>query len=82
MTSKLVRVLTTFEKHGDELISEHKLEGITLPELQALFNEPSDNPMYDCYPVTAAQVKRLQEAVLDHRIDLQKFDYFVESYTT
>ena len=21
------------------------------------------------------------EAVLDHRIDLQKFDYFVESYT-
>jgi hypothetical protein len=35
--------------------------------------------MYDCFPVAEQHVARLQKAVA-HRIDLERFDYFVETY--
>jgi len=34
--------------------------------------------MYDCYPVTASAASQLQ-AFVDVPIDLEKYDYFVET---
>jgi hypothetical protein len=48
----------------------------SLSELQALFGESSNNPMYDCYPIGADQVGYLQSK-LEHAIALDQYDYYL-----
>lgn len=74
---KVERFLRAYEKEGDNLVGEHRLEGISIIELQSMFGEPSDSPMYECYPVTTNQLERLQN-VIKAPLDLQAYDYFVE----
>jgi hypothetical protein len=75
------RVLAAYEREpGEEFVDEWPLERIGLPELQGLFGVSEHDPMYDCFPVTEKQLARLQQAVT-HKIDLERFDYFVEAYT-
>lgn len=76
------RVLEWYEKDpGDALVGEEPLKGIELVELKALFSpdEDEDPDMYLSYEVEAADVARLQQAV-EHRIDLDAYDYFVAAY--
>lgn len=76
------RVLEWYEKDpGDALVGEEPLQGITLDELRALLgpDEDEDPDLYLHYEVTAADVPRLQQAV-EHRIDLDAYDYFVAAY--
>ena len=75
------RVLLQFEKGGKELLGEYRLQGITLEELQALFGESSEDPMYDSYDVTESQVERLEKAT-GVSIDLHSYDYFIQAYST
>lgn len=75
----VVRILTKFQKAGDDLLDEFELEGVELQELQVLFQEPPDEPMYDCYPVSKTQAKSLQKYV-NEKIDVASYDYFVECY--
>lgn len=74
------RVLLQFERGGKTLVGEYKLEGIDLTELQRLFGESPDDPMYHSYDVTAAQAERLERATGVH-IDLDSYDYFVQAYS-
>ncbi len=76
---KVVWVLQAYEKEGDDFVEEWPLKGISAGTLHALFEQPEDDPMYDAYPVHEAQAERLQ-AYVDHLIDLQAYDYFVECY--
>jgi len=62
----------------ERLAGEVRLQGVTLAELQKLFGVPSDNPMYDCWPVTQEHAQVLQEYVAT-QIDLRRFTYFVEA---
>ncbi len=75
----VVRIITKFQKEGDDLLDEVELKGIELNVLQSLFNRPLDDPMYLCYPVSKTQAKSLQKYV-NEKIDLASYDYFVECY--
>lgn len=75
------RVLRWFDRESDELVGSAPLRGIGLPTLQQMFDVPSDNPMYDCFPVTPSQASQLQ-AYVDVPIELNRFDYFVEADAT
>jgi len=73
----MIRVLRWYEKNGDRLIGETVLNSLGLPELQRLFQESTDNLMVDSYPVSVAQVERLQHEISEV-IDLSAYDYYVE----
>lgn len=74
------RVLTQFEKGGKYPIAEYRLIRIELKELQDLFEESPEDPMYHSYEVvTDRQVRRLQQAA-GIEIDRSRYDYFVEAY--
>lgn len=73
----VVRVLRWYEKNGDRLIGEAVLNALKLPELQQLFQESVDNLMVDSYPVSVAQVARLQREIAEP-IDLSAYDYYLE----
>ncbi|MBI1922625.1 hypothetical protein HYR99_00090 [Candidatus Poribacteria bacterium] len=75
----VVRIITKFQKDGDDLLDEVELKGITLKMLQLLFQRPPEDPMYLCYPVSKTQAKSLQKYV-NEKIDLETYDYFVECY--
>ncbi len=75
----VVRVLAKYPKDDDFPVDELELRGVELQELQVLFQEPPDEPMYDCYPVSKTQAKSLQKYV-NEKIDLASYDYFVECY--
>jgi hypothetical protein len=74
------RVLLQFEKSGKALVGEYRLEGMEIAELQQLFGESSDDPMYHSYDVTAAQAGRLERSTGVH-IDLDSYDYFIQAYS-
>ena len=75
------RVLEWYEKDpGEALVGDEPLRGIGLDELRDLFSPDSEDPtMYATYEVEPKEVERLQRAV-DHRIDLDAYDYFVAAY--
>ncbi|MEL6441245.1 MAG: hypothetical protein AAFQ80_18575 [Cyanobacteria bacterium J06621_8] len=70
--------LCWYEKYGDDFRGKCNLEGITLSELQTLFDQPSEDPMIYCYPVLSHHTTDLQKFVR-HKIKLNLFDYFIES---
>lgn len=74
---QIVRVLRWYEKSGDRLVGETPLPQLPLAELQMLFGESEDNPMYDCYPVQAAQALKLQPTIAK-KLDLASYNYFLE----
>lgn len=73
----IIRMLRWYEKNGDRLIGEAALNSLGLPELQRLFQESAENLMVDSYPVSVAQVERLQREISEV-IDLSAYDYCVE----
>lgn len=66
-----------YAKDGDRLLSEQPLDLDDPSVLQRLFNEPAENPMYDCYPITEAQLPEIHR-IAGRSIDLRLGDYFVE----
>ncbi|MBD1846692.1 hypothetical protein H6F89_25420 [Cyanobacteria bacterium FACHB-63] len=64
-------------KEDDRLLGEAVLGSIRLSDLQMLFQESADNLMVDCYPVSVAQVDRLQREIAEP-IDLSAYDYYLE----
>lgn len=77
---KIKRVLRWYSKLGDSLIGECWLRNVYLDKLRELFGQATDDPMYDAYPVSKEQIEYLQKYCIDHQIDLNAYDYFVESY--
>jgi len=73
----VIRVIRWYEKKGDRLAGETTLENASLSELQTLFNQSSDDPMYDCYPVLPSHVSYLEQR-LNRLIDLNQYDFFLE----
>lgn len=75
---KIERVIRWFEKDGDALVGEVRLDEVDLPRLRKLFNIPENNPMYDCYPIkTKRQIRYIQKATR-HPVNPWSYDYFLE----
>ena len=70
--------LTWYEKKGDKFIGETVLKEVDLDQLRNLLNIPPNEPIVYVYPVNEIHANFLQE-VTDVKIDLDKYDYFIES---
>ncbi len=78
--SQVERCLVWYKKApSDTLIGEENLRGITIAELNVLFGSPNDDPaLFNPQPLSAEQKSEIQNAV-EHRIEPNRFDYFVEA---
>lgn len=75
----VVRLVRWFEKDpGRNLISEAILPDATLAELQALFDVPPGDPMYDCWAVGPAQAAAIA-AWAGFPLDLDRYDDLIEA---
>lgn len=72
------RVIRWFNRDTDELAGSAPMLNLDLRALQAMYDRPSDDPMYDCYPIGPIQATQLQ-AYVGVPIDLTRYDYFIES---
>jgi hypothetical protein len=70
-------VVRAFAKGAAQLAGEIALHDFTADVIRPFFAVTPEDPMYDAYPVT----EELAEALSPHlaeRLDLEKYDYFVE----
>ncbi len=77
---EIVRVLRWYDKSEEHLVDECTLKGISVHELQIIFCEDEENPMYDCYSVETKQACEIKK-YCDVEFNFSKYDYFVESYS-
>ena len=76
---KLDRYITLFDKYSEDLKMEIPLpRGIDLRELQALFNEIKENPMYDCYRITPKEAPYFKNKI-EHKFNFELYEYFLEA---
>src|SRR3569833_3453757 len=76
------RVVEWFERPpGEAWVGEARLEGASLPDLQRLWQQLSDEPMLECFEVTEAQ-REAVERCSGIEIVLQRFIYYIPAYTT
>jgi hypothetical protein len=69
--------LLWYKKHGDSLVGEESLEGLSLQKLQSIFDVHISNALFNCWHVKRCHAVELQDRV-SHRIAVKKFTYFVE----
>ena len=74
---QLQRVLRGYARHGDSLAVELPVNQAEVNVLQRALGLPEDDPMYDCYPVGADQLRALQPYINDWA-DLEGYDFFLE----
>jgi len=79
MDPRVTRTLAYYSRQDERLVGELPLAGLGLADLQRLFHQPLDDPMYDVYPVGGEQAPTLENA-LGRRLDLDRYDYFVECH--
>lgn len=78
MTDKAIRrYLTYFRKGGDSISGEVPLNKFDQALVRKKLNLPSDDPLYDVYPVDRSFLELLPPAVL-HEFKFDEFDYFLE----
>ena len=76
---KTNRYITLFDKYSEDLKMEIPLpEDIDLRELQALFNEIEENPMYDCYRITPKEAPYFKNKI-EHKFNFELYEYFLEA---
>jgi len=71
------RVIRFFDKIDESYVGEAQLPEIPLVKLQEAFKVPTENPMYDSFPIGEEQTRFLNH-VVKIEIDLSKYDYFLE----
>jgi len=76
----LIRAVHGYSASDGELVVVRELpSGVDLSQLRNVFRLPTDDPMYECYPVDAAQAEFLQQYV--GRLDLNVgIEWFLEAY--
>ena len=72
------RILRWYKKDGDGLVGEQVLN-LDLRWLQKLFGEPRDSLMFECYPVSKMQARRLSKRI-EYLFNLDFYDYFLEGF--
>ncbi|MCB9024793.1 MAG: hypothetical protein H6625_00615 [Bdellovibrionaceae bacterium] len=78
--NKLRRVVTVFNKTGDEaIVEEIELSDFDLILMQQLFSVRAENPMYDCYEITPDIGEQFRKRY-GINFDFNKFIYFLEAY--
>ena len=69
--------LLWYKKHSDALVGEESIEGLTLHNLQSIFDVYISNALFNCWHVKRCHAIELQD-LADHHIAVKKFTYFIE----
>ena len=69
--------LNWYNKHGESLVGEEKLDFLTLHDLQDIFDVFIDNVQLNFWHVKTRHARRLQR-ITNHHIEIKKYIYFVE----
>jgi hypothetical protein len=77
----LERVLEWYSHKDETFVGESPLKPCRLSELQACWDVPPDDPMFEIYPVGPAQLDWIR-AQVNVPVDLREYDYFLASYVT
>ncbi|NML35512.1 DUF7683 domain-containing protein [Paraburkholderia antibiotica] len=75
---QLHRYISAFEKEGDAHVCN--IEFVHVPNLeflQALFDTPAENPMYDVGAINSRIAEQLNP-YLPFELDCEKYEYFLE----
>jgi hypothetical protein len=71
------RVVRWYSKSTEKVVGEVEITA-PLSELQGVFGEPSDERMYDCFPIHEEEAPFI-EMHIGVKLRLGQFDYFLES---
>lgn len=76
------RYIAEYSEKTEEMTAEYYLADFDLRKFQAEFNEPNpDNPMVDCYPITADNVVFLKPYLAtEPDWNFVEKSYFVEAH--
>ena len=77
----LERVLEWYSLKDQTFVGESPLNRCRLSDLQACWGVPAGDPMFEVYPVAAAQVAWIRARV-DVPVALDMYDYFLATYVT
>lgn len=68
-----------FDKQTEELAQDLPLKGVTLRQLQELFNVPAYDPMADSYRIEPWHAEQLQP-FLSEKLDLKHCNCYLDGY--
>lgn len=74
----LHRYISAYERQGEDHVRD--IEFVVVPSLaflQTLFKLSSDNRMYDVFAIDVCTAEQLAPYISE-RLDLERFDYFLE----
>ena len=71
--------LSWFAVEGDEVVGEEPLPDVTAEQVAEWFYLPEGDSLMDSYIVRASQRQHLSK-LTKHKIDLNRFDYFLECF--
>ncbi|HRI51087.1 MAG TPA: hypothetical protein PLW65_12975 [Pseudomonadota bacterium] len=71
--------MNCFDKQTEELAQDLPLTGVTLRQLQELFNVSVDDPMSDSYRIEPWHAEKLQP-FLSEKLDLKNCNCYLDGY--
>jgi len=74
-------ILNWYKVNGKSLAGEEALSGLHIKNLMDILGNPIWNQIYHCWQIEAKHVAEIQPYA-KHRLDPEKFVYFVEAYNT
>jgi hypothetical protein len=74
-------ILNWYKVNGKSLAGEESLSGLHIKNLMAILGNPIWNQIYHCWQIEPKHMAEMQ-AYTKHRLDPEKFVYFVEAYNT
>jgi len=74
-------ILNWYKVNGKSLAGEEVLSGLHIKNLMTILGNPIWNQIYHCWQIETKHIAEIQ-AYVGHRLDPEKYVYFVEAYNT
>lgn len=78
MRPKIRRLISVYDKKTEKHVCNYELAGFKLKEVQILFNQPPNDPMYYCYNITKKEAQYFRKKY-GRRFHFRKREYFLET---
>ena len=65
-----------YKNHGSDIVGEEIIDGVTLHDLQDIFDVYMNTCLFNCWQVNAKHA-RLLKRLIKHKILIKKYTYFV-----
>lgn len=74
--SKISVGLRWYKNYGSDIVGEELIDGITLHDLQDIFDVYMNNCLFNCWQVKAKQARMLKR-LIKHKFSMKKYTYFI-----